>query len=102
MDLNREQLWHALEVLDRQLANAGIATELRVVGGAAMSLMYDSARTTSDLDSVFDNYDDVRSAVEAAAVELNLPTNWVNSQISDLALPFEKDHEARELVVGIT
>lgn len=100
MDLNREQLWHALEVLDRQLANAGIATELRVVGGAAMSLMYDSARTTSDIDSVFDNYDDVRSAVEAAALELNLPTSWVNSQISGLALPFEKDHEARKLVVG--
>ena len=100
MDLTRKQLLVALEELDRQLGYSGVEAELRVVGGAAMALLYDEARTTADIDSVFDDYEVVRAAVEAAARELHLPPDWVNSQIHDLALPFERDHHARVLRIG--
>lgn len=46
MDLTRKQLLVALEELDRQLGYSGVEAELQVVGGAAMALLYDEARTT--------------------------------------------------------
>lgn len=100
MDLTRSQLLSALEELDRQLGKRGTQTVLRVIGGAAIALLYDDTRMTADVDSVFENYAGVRSAVEEAATVLGLPHDWVNSQVSDLALPFDADERARVLPIG--
>ena len=100
MDLTRAELLEALKALDFELRERGLAAELRVIGGAAIALMYDGTRTTADVDSEFDNYPEVRSAIEATARKVGLPLNWINSQIHDLALPFEKDLEPNDLVIG--
>lgn len=100
MELTRVDLVAALKALDRQLGERGTSAELRIVGGAAMALRYEKRRTTDDVDALFTNYPEVRAAIEATADELGLPHDWVNSQIHDLALPFEADSGAERLRIG--
>ncbi|PLA37950.1 hypothetical protein CYJ46_05325 [Corynebacterium coyleae] len=100
MDLTRDELLHALAELEKQLGNQGAKATLRVIGGAAIALRYDATRATADIDSVFGNYRQVRNAVEETAVKLGLPTDWVNSQVHDLGLPFSADHSPDLLVIG--
>lgn len=100
MDLTRDELLHALAELEKQLGNQGTNATLRVIGGAAIALRYDATRATADIDSVFENYRQVRNAVEETAVKLGLPADWVNSQVHDLGLPFSADHSPDLLVIG--
>lgn len=99
MDLTRDDLLHALRALDSELGVRGIETTLHVVGGAALTLAHGSPRSTADVDAVFENYSQVRDAIEAVARRLELRPDWVNSQIWDIGLPFEKD-EPEVMVIG--
>lgn len=100
MDLTKAELLNALSVLDAELAALGLHATLRVVGGAAIALKYDESRSTADVDSVFGNYRQVRTAIEKTAEKLNLPSDWVNSQVHDLGLPFAADLEPDILEIG--
>lgn len=100
MELTKKQLTAALAELERELEAKQVFAVLRVIGGAAIALKYDATRVTADVDSIFDNYELVRDAVEATAARLGLPQDWVNSQIRDLGLPFDADESPDQIVIG--
>lgn len=49
----RERIEELMHALDRALARRGATADVYLVGGAAIALSFDAARTTRDLDAVF-------------------------------------------------
>lgn len=56
-----------LHALDEELAARETTADVYLVGGAAIALSFDAARTTRDLDAVFVPTTQVRAAAEAVA-----------------------------------
>ena len=65
--LGREDIRALLDDLSAELAARGARAELFLVGGAALAVAYDAARSTRDLDAVFIPADVVRQATSAVA-----------------------------------
>jgi hypothetical protein len=60
--LGRDDIRALLDDLSAELAMRGARAELFLVGGAALAVAYDAARSTRDLDAVFIPSDVVRQA----------------------------------------
>lgn len=80
--LDRSMMERALQRLGERLHARGVVADIYVVGGAAMALAYDARRATRDLHAVFEPPSVVVQEAQAAAVELALPTHWLNDQAS--------------------
>ena len=48
----RERIEELMHALDRALARRGATADVYLVGGAAIALSFDAARTTRDLDAL--------------------------------------------------
>ena len=55
--MQREEIEALLIELSDELSIAEIRGEMLIVGGAAMALAYSTRRSTSDLDAIFDCFD---------------------------------------------
>jgi hypothetical protein len=66
--LGRDDIRALLDDLSAELAMRGARAELFLVGGAALAVAYDAARSTRDLDAVFIPSDVVRQAPGKGAV----------------------------------
>jgi hypothetical protein len=98
--LSRESITILLQELDEELGRRGAKADLFLVGGAALALVYDAARSTRDLDAVFLPTDVVRAAASALAERHALAADWLNDAVKGF-LPgpdpgatryFEADH----------
>ncbi|MCL1801075.1 MAG: nucleotidyltransferase [Promicromonosporaceae bacterium] len=69
------------------LSDRGVEAELYLVGGAAMALVYDDRRTTSDIDAIFSPRDIVVEAVAELAAEHGLPQDWLSDAVAFYLLP---------------
>ena len=85
-----------LNALDGELERRGVTADIYLVGGAAMALSFDSARTTRDIDAVFAPTAEVRAAVESVADERGLPADWLNDAVKGFVPPIQ---DARQWVV---
>jgi Nucleotidyltransferase of unknown function (DUF6036) len=80
-----------LEELARRLAATGATAQIRVVGGAAISLLDSSRRATDDIDAVvLGHAADVGPLVAEMATERDLPVDWFNSAVR-MWIPFTAD-----------
>ena len=70
-----------LHALDEELAARGTTADVYLVGGAAIALSFDAARTTRDLDAVFVPTTQVRAAAEAVAEANGLAGDWLNDAV---------------------
>jgi len=70
----RASLWELATRLDARGVTAGI----RVVGGAALSILDEGRRATSDIDAVIVPGGVADLVVSQMAEEHNLPSNWLN------------------------
>ena len=75
------------ELAARVAAASDGGTAIRVVGGAAISLLDPARRATSDVDAVVSGSGDVDAIVAAMAAEHGLPTDWFNSAVA-MWIPF--------------
>lgn len=101
--LTRERVVELLDRLNGELARTNTATELYVVGGAAMMLEYDTSRRTQDIDyAVQQNAFDVQAAAEMIArEEQDIENNWLNDHADSMGfLPVSTDTEARPSYQG--
>lgn len=80
--------------LGDDLADKGMRAEMFIVGGAAMSLVYNTRRTTRDIDAVFEPKMAIYAAARRLAERHNLSADWLNDAVKGL-LP-GKDPNARE------
>jgi hypothetical protein len=67
-----------LEELATRLDGAGITAGIRVVGGAALSILDQDRRSTSDVDAVIVPNGVAADIVTQLAQERGLPDNWLN------------------------
>ncbi|MDO5494583.1 MAG: DUF6036 family nucleotidyltransferase [bacterium] len=67
-----------LNELADKLEAQGETGELFIVGGAAMALAYDQARTTIDVDGLFRPTAPMRTMVAEIAERHNLAADWLN------------------------
>lgn len=77
-ELDAPTINRLLGALSSRLAERGESAQLFVVGGAAMALAYDRARSTRDLDAAFEPSPVVREVAAAIAAENGLEEDWLN------------------------
>ena len=70
------------ELAARIAAMSDGVTAIRVVGGAAISLLDPARRATSDVDAVVSGPGDVDDVVATMAAEHDLPADWFNSAVA--------------------
>ncbi len=79
LKFNADDWRRVLARLADALHAAGPA-HMTVIGGAAIALLYDARRTTTDVDAVIDSGDAERvsEAARSIAAEFGLPADWLN------------------------
>ena len=82
-----------LQALDVELAARGTTADVYLVGGAAIALSFDAARTTRDLDAVFVPTTQVRAAAEAVAEANGLSLDWLNDAVKGFVPPGTDSHQ---------
>jgi hypothetical protein len=70
-----------LDELSDELAARRAHADLFLVGGAAIAIAYDDARSTRDLDAVFLPTDVVREAAAVVAQRHGLNADWLNDAV---------------------
>ena len=79
--LDRETLIELLDELSGRLERRRVRAQVYVIGGAAMSLAFDRARTTHDVDARIDSgHGALTEAVREIAHERGLTATWLNEQ----------------------
>lgn len=73
-----EEVRGLLEELATRLDEAGITAGIRVVGGAALSILDRDRRSTTDVDAVIVPGGAAADIVAELAKERGLPDNWLN------------------------
>lgn len=91
--ITREQIHEAFERLDAWLGRAGQRTQIYVVGGAVMCLVYQARTSTKDVDAWFSDPSVVRAAARRVAEEMGLPEDWLNDAVKAF-LPQEAGYGA--------
>ena len=81
MGLDREDILSLLDDLNDELRGRGAHAELFLVGGAALTLVYDKTRSTRDLDAVFIPTSVVRAAAAAVAERRGQEADWLNDAV---------------------
>jgi hypothetical protein len=79
--LTRAQILQALDRLAGLLPKAEAPTELVLVGGAALVVLYGARETTKDVDALIlpaSGVGAVREAARSVASEMELPEDWLN------------------------
>lgn len=79
--LTQQQIRALLTELGADLDVRGIRAELFDVGGAAMSLAYNTRCATQDIDAVFEPKNEVVAAAARVAARHGLPDNWLNDAV---------------------
>ncbi|HET8680924.1 MAG TPA: DUF6036 family nucleotidyltransferase [Micromonosporaceae bacterium] len=79
--LDGEDIRLLLDDLSTELASRGAKADLFLVGGAALTVAYDQARSTRDLDAVFLPTEVVREAATAVAHRRGLALDWLNDAV---------------------
>ena len=72
-----------------KLNEAGVEGTIKIVGGAAIALLYYAdRRTTSDIDALYPADDRVVEIIHQVGKEEGLSDGWINNQVQ-FVLPFE-------------
>lgn len=92
--MDATELRALLGELAGELRQRRVQARVYLVGGAAMALAYDAARTTRDLDVlVLEGHGPVFEAAQVVARRHGLPGSWLNEQASAY-LPSGRDDHA--------
>ena len=95
--LSRDELVDLLRRVGAILQERGLKASIYVVGGAAMAMVFDSRRTTRDVDaSIRSHHEEFDKAVKVVAERNSLAPDWVNSNASAF-MPNHPDSGADEL-----
>lgn len=87
---SRSDVEELLVELGRRLDQRGLVASVYLVGGAAMSMVYDRGRITNDIDAIYTNIDAVEEIASEMAQELGLTKDWINSSVKQF-LPTTRD-----------
>lgn len=93
--LDRDALLELLGVLAARLKVRGARASVYVIGGAAISLVFDARRATRDIDSVvLEGHGPLMEEVQRLGRERGLPGSWLNEQAAMYVSRQRDDHKA--------
>lgn len=81
--LGKEQISQLFEALNDKLAERGELGEVGIVGGAVMCLVYDTRKSTRDVDAIFKPAALIRTLCQQIATEQHLQADWLNDAAKD-------------------
>ena len=81
MALTKKEIRRLLERLNDALRKDQTKGELYLVGGAVMCLVYDTRRSTKDLDGYFKPAQAIRIAAKHVAAVAGIPDDWLNDAV---------------------
>jgi hypothetical protein len=98
--LDREQILRLLDDLSSRAKQRGVRVEMFLVGGAAMVLVYNTARTTKDVEGIFEPE---MVAYEIAAEiakdsDLGLAPDWLNDAVKAFPFPGDRVDDAAKVI----
>jgi predicted nucleotidyltransferase len=92
---DRAGLLELLTALAERLQVRGVRANIYVVGGAAISLVFDARRATRDVDSVvLSGHGPLMDEVRALGRERGLPGTWLNEQATMYVSKLSDDNKA--------
>lgn len=95
--LTRDEVIDVLRQVGELLQEQGLEAHIYIVGGAAMAMVFDSRRTTRDVDAAIrSHHEEFDRAVKIVAERTGLAPDWVNSNASAF-IPNHPDEEAVEM-----
>ena len=86
--MTAEEVERAFDLLAEDAAEQGFVAEIAVFGGSCIMLASDLRQATGDVDAVFmRNNDFLYEAAERVRSRLDLPEEWLNQAVRQLAPP---------------
>lgn len=85
--LTGAQISELLQELGTRLEAKGVAAELFIVGGSALSIAYGLERATVDIDALFEPRDFIIEIAKEMADIHKLPTDWLNDSVRQVMPP---------------
>lgn len=89
--MRRDEIVELLTELGLRLDARGLEGEMYVVGGAAIALVFDSRRSTQDIDAVFEPKAEIYEIAGAIAVERGLADGWLNDAVKGFLADADPD-----------
>ncbi|MHB8247228.1 MAG: DUF6036 family nucleotidyltransferase [Acidimicrobiales bacterium] len=98
--LDRKQILSLLDELSSRAERRGARVEMFLVGGAAMVLVYNTTRTTKDIEGIFEPK---MIAYELAAEiaedsDLGLAADWLNDAVKVFPFPGDRVDETAKVI----
>lgn len=94
----RERLTELLHALSDELKERGQRGALYIVGGAAISLMYNATRRTGDVDArIESDHDAMRLAALEVARRKGIAATWLNDAVR-VFIPRQEDTTAKTVI----
>ncbi|MEM7791488.1 MAG: DUF6036 family nucleotidyltransferase [Verrucomicrobiota bacterium] len=85
--MNKLTILDALKRLGELAQAEGIRLEVSIYGGAAFLLAYNSREATKDIDAILKPREEGEKLVAQVARELELPEDWLNSNVAQFVSP---------------
>lgn len=95
--LDQKEILRLLKRLNEKLSEGQIQAEIGIVGGAAMSLLFQNRMATKDIDAIFEPASKIREMAAQIAKEEKLPKDWLNDAVKGFLSPHLKKQNFLEL-----
>lgn len=80
--MKKEVVLSALKRLGELAADEGLTLELSIYGSVAMMILFNSRVGTKDIDAIMRPKADAKRLAEKVAAEMTLPTDWIESGVT--------------------
>ncbi len=91
-ELSHKDIQNLFALLNQELQKDETRGELYLVGGAVMCLVFQARPSTKDVDAFFKPTSKIREAAARAALQSNLPADWLNDGVKEF-LSSKGDYE---------
>jgi len=79
--LSKNEILALFEEINYRLASSNKHGEILIVGGAALTVMFNARNSTYDIDAIFQPKEDMRKIIKSIANEHDLHQDWLNDGV---------------------